>query len=167
MAQTEEEKIREAAIALKDRRFEIVPSILFQNDYRAHEGEHDRVLELVAGGVRVCPMCDEEVEEGDAEGSWECDSCEINDETEDITYDELPMKGSQLAWPCAHSYLFWSSDADWNGFVEAADQAGFLVFEHPEINGYFLGIDGGGYDFVDAHWVKLYNNLGLRWHEHS
>ena len=28
-----------------------------------------------------------------------------------------------------------------------------------------LGIHGAGYDFYDAHWSKLYDSLGYRWHE--
>lgn len=28
-----------------------------------------------------------------------------------------------------------------------------------------LGIDGAGYDFYEAHWIPLYDLLGLTWHE--
>ena len=28
-----------------------------------------------------------------------------------------------------------------------------------------LGINGAGYDFYDAHWIPLYDALGLQWHE--
>ena len=28
-----------------------------------------------------------------------------------------------------------------------------------------LGINGAGYDFFDAHWIPLYEALGLQWHD--
>ena len=31
--------------------------------------------------------------------------------------------------------------------------------------GYFFGIDGGGYDFYEGHWIPLYKKRGLQWHK--
>jgi hypothetical protein len=34
-----------------------------------------------------------------------------------------------------------------------------------EFDGYLmLGVNGCGYDFVESHWTKLYQELGLNWH---
>ena len=30
-----------------------------------------------------------------------------------------------------------------------------------------LGVNGGGYDFVEAHWTPLYHALGFTWHENE
>lgn len=41
---------------------------------------------------------------------------------------------------------------------------GFRVYEHDEW-GYFFGIDGAGYDFYAEHWIPLYRERGLQWHD--
>jgi len=160
-----ERAIYEAARELKNSRFNIIPSVLFENDHRVRDGEYDEVLRLVAGGRPVCPECGEEVDvedDDDGEQTWVCGSCDASSSI-GVDVDELQREGSQLAWPCAHAYMFWTEDFG-SSIVEAAEQAGFLVFEHCDLGGVLLGIDGGGYDFVDAHWVKLYTALGLEWH---
>ena len=43
-------------------------------------------------------------------------------------------------------------------------ECGFVVCESIDY-GYFFGIDGGGYDFYNAHWLPLYKARGLQWHE--
>jgi len=157
MTDTERE-IYEAAREFKNSRFNVIPSVLFTNHKAMEDGEYDEVLSLVAGGRTCCSYCGEEVELDDDTDEWTCDNCETSGDR-----DELSMEGSPYAWPCAHSYMFWYDDG--LDITEAAADAGFLVFESPDMSGVILGIDGGGYDFVEAHWVKLYNNLGLKWHE--
>lgn len=46
---------------------------------------------------------------------------------------------------------------------EVADLGFTLIYR----DGYFwgLGIDGAGYSFYEAHWIPLYDLLGLTWHE--
>jgi len=43
-------------------------------------------------------------------------------------------------------------------------ECGFRIFESDEI-GYFFGIDGGGYDFYEQHWIPLYKARGIKWHD--
>ena len=57
-------------------------------------------------------------------------------------------------------------DKEW--IYENADkvaECGFIVYETDEI-GVYLGINGIGYDFYKSHWVPLYLERGLKWHEH-
>ena len=44
-----------------------------------------------------------------------------------------------------------------------ANWCGVIVYYAPEI-GYYVGINGAGYDFYDAHWIPMYVLRGLKWH---
>lgn len=46
---------------------------------------------------------------------------------------------------------------------EVADLGFTLIYRDGDFWG--LGIDGCGYSFYDAHWIPLYDLLGLTWHE--
>ena len=43
-------------------------------------------------------------------------------------------------------------------------QCGFRIYEYQETGTLYIGIDGAGYDFYEAHWNKLYKARGLKWH---
>lgn len=45
-------------------------------------------------------------------------------------------------------------------------KCGFRIYKSNEI-GICFGIDGGGYDFYEAHWIPLYKARGLQWHDDS
>lgn len=82
------------------------------------------------------------------------DSFEVSDD------DRLPAWGWLWAFgDSADDY--WLSDMD--GITQMS-RCGFRIFEHDEW-GYFFGIDGGGYDFYQEHWIPLYRARGLQWHE--
>lgn len=58
-------------------------------------------------------------------------------------------------------------DKEWirrPGSIRDMSEAGFRIYESDEF-GYFFGIDGGGYDFYEEHWIPLYKARGLHWHE--
>lgn len=60
-------------------------------------------------------------------------------------------------------------DKDWletQGGLATMLRLGFSVYWSPEW-GYFFGIEGGGYDFYTEHWIPLYLERGLHWHEES
>lgn len=89
---------------------------------------------------------------------WEEVTCE--EEYPNIIYGRLPM------W-CT-MWSFGSGVDEWwlekyDG-IRVMSECGFRVYYHEEW-GYFFGIDGGGYDFYEAHWLPLYNRRGLQWHE--
>ena len=48
--------------------------------------------------------------------------------------------------------------------IRIMSNLGFRIFYHEEW-GYFFGLDGGGYDFYEGHWIPLYKVRGLHWHK--
>lgn len=79
----------------------------------------------------------------------------------EVFYDDvLPMWGTMWSFhdPCD---IWWVEEGDG---VEVLSRCGFRVFYHEEY-GYFFGIDGAGYSFMDAHFEPLYQARGLHWHE--
>lgn len=56
---------------------------------------------------------------------------------------------------------YWLEELD--GF-RLMSQCGFRIYEHNEW-GYFFGIDGAGYSFMEEHWKSLYQARGLKWHD--
>lgn len=79
----------------------------------------------------------------------------------DIERDDfLPMWGTMWSFsdPC---------DIDWpdgRGGLEALSRCGFRVYTSDDF-GDFFGIDGAGYDFYSSHWIPLYKERGLKWHD--
>ncbi len=47
--------------------------------------------------------------------------------------------------------------------IKLFNDCGIGVYED-EDSDWYIGIDGCGYDFFDAHWLKLYRKMGLQWH---
>ena len=74
--------------------------------------------------------------------------------------DFLPMWGTMWAFGD-------QIDNDWleNGDgIKIMSECGFRIYESGEF-GYWFGIDGGGYDFYESHWIPLYKKRGLEWHD--
>lgn len=72
----------------------------------------------------------------------------------------LPMWGT--LWSFGDSADdYWVEELDG---IQRLSDCGFRVYEHEEW-GYFIGIDGCGYDFFEAHWIPLYKARGLKWHD--
>lgn len=49
--------------------------------------------------------------------------------------------------------------------IKAVSELGFTIYQSDKHDCLILGIDGGGYDFYEAHWIPLYNLQGLCWHD--
>lgn len=49
--------------------------------------------------------------------------------------------------------------------IKKVSDLGFTIYKSEEHDCLILGIDGGGYDFYEAHWIPLYNLQGLQWHD--
>lgn len=79
----------------------------------------------------------------------------------EVSYDGwLPMWGTM--WQFGDSCDdYWLEELD--GFALMSG-CGFRIFESDEY-GYFFGIDGAGYDFYEQHWLPLYKERGLKWHD--
>lgn len=74
--------------------------------------------------------------------------------------DVLPMWG--YLWSFGDSADdYWLEEL--GGLQKMAD-CGFRIYKHDEW-GYFFGIDGAGYSFMEEHWVPLYIARGLQWHD--
>ena len=64
----------------------------------------------------------------------------------------------QFSDPCDN---WWLEEKDG---IRIMSNLGFRIFYHEEW-GYFFGLDGGGYDFYEEHWIPLYKARGLHWHK--
>jgi hypothetical protein len=72
----------------------------------------------------------------------------------------LPMWG--WLWSFGNSAdEYWLEEL---GGIRLMSECGFRIYEHEEW-GYFFGIDGAGYSFMDEHWEPLYRARGLQWHD--
>lgn len=96
----------------------------------------------------------------------EFDDKELDDAilSEDAFYVEqdgiLPMWG--WLWSFGDSAdEYWLEEMDG---IRLMSECGIRVYEHDEW-GYFFGIDGAGYSFMDEHWIPLYKKRGLQWHD--
>lgn len=80
------------------------------------------------------------------------------DDVEVERYGFLPMWGTL--------WQFNENCDDWwlENNLDKMAECGFRIYESYEF-GYFFGIDGAGYNFYDAHWIPLYDAVGLEWHE--
>lgn len=47
--------------------------------------------------------------------------------------------------------------------IQLLNDCGIGVYQD-EDSDWYIGIDGCGYDFCEAHWLKLYRKYGLQWH---
>jgi hypothetical protein len=115
------------------------------------EEEYEELLEKADGDENevACPKC-----EGHERGYGLVDYIEDSHERHDF----LPMWGTM--WTMEDS-----SDERWiEGNLETMYQIGFRVYEHEDL-GIVIGIDGAGYDFYEAHWIKFYKARGLQWHD--
>lgn len=85
---------------------------------------------------------------------------EITPGRRDECADYLPTWGTM--------WSFGSSDDDYwleeEGGLELMAECGFRIYEQEDFS-YLFGLDGGGYSFMDKHWIPLYKARGLRWHE--
>lgn len=72
----------------------------------------------------------------------------------------LPMWG--WLWSFGNSADdYWLEELDG---IRLMSQCGFRIYEHEEW-GYFFGIDGAGYSFMEEHWAPIYRARGLKWHD--
>jgi hypothetical protein len=117
---------------------------------RVWSDEHQDTCEVVA--------IDIENETATIDVDGEEQEVKLNDITKE--YDGwLPMWGT--LWTFGESMdEYWVREN-----LEIVSQCGFRVFEDQETGDIYLGIDGGGYDFYESHWLPLYEARGLKWHD--
>lgn len=111
-------------------------------------------VEILGSPELECAYCGAENEKG----ATQCESC--GSEEDLLPKLALPMWGTM--WTFGEKL-----DEDWaRDNAEVLAECGFYVYESDEL-GVFIGIDGAGYDFYDAHWVPLYEKRGLKWHNEN
>ena len=80
------------------------------------------------------------------------------DEDDPDPYYEFPAWGTMWAFDDI-------CDIEWcQGHLEEMKECGFRIYESEDWE-YVFGINGGGYDFYEAHWIPLYRARGLKWHD--
>ena len=72
----------------------------------------------------------------------------------------LPMWGTM--WSFSEPMDDWWLEEK-NG-LEAMARCGFRIYRQEDY-GYIFGIDGAGYDFYEDHWIPLYKERGIQWHD--
>lgn len=96
----------------------------------------------------------------------ECEDCQSTDiEENKCCYCESEEVSDNYSFPMWGTvWSLHSLDEDWVlGNLDIVSDCGFYVYETDEI-GVFIGIDGAGYDFYEAHWIPLYKARSLQWH---
>lgn len=136
---------------------------------RAFKNEPENLTELT--GIRA----GEYVYSGELDGSFEVIRVEndgqtivVNNDGEEFPLDADEVEQEKDSWLPMWSTL-WSFgnsfDEDWaKENVQLVTECGFRIYEDEETGDIFLGIDGAGYDFYEAHWIPLYRARGLEWH---
>lgn len=120
----------------------------------------DRVYVYDEKQIGYIKSCDEESElyaiELDNDKLISCTRDDYMVENDDI----LPMWG--MMWSFSdNADDYWLEEL---GGLRIMSECGFRIYESDEF-GYFFGIDGAGYSFMEAHWEPLYRRRGLRWHD--
>lgn len=86
-----------------------------------------------------------------------------DNEEDDEPEQSYPTEGLFPMWGTMFTFKD-SLDDHWiQDNLEVMRDCGFFVYESEHFE-YTFGIDGGGYDFYEAHWIPLYKKRGLNYH---
>ena len=102
---------------------------------------------------------------GEAENvDYSNEQVDIEGQTFDFSEVLKDYEGSLPMWGWLWTFDN-SLDEDWvrENLVTVAS-CGFRIYEYQETGTIYIGIDGAGYNFYDAHWIPLYKARGLMWH---
>lgn len=142
------------AIQRMVEQFDAISQSMIQRAFRDSWEDFNEMLPSGAYCHNCCELYTE-LEEGE-----ECPNCQ---ETLACNYEMfdswLPMWG--WMWEVSKNFSL-TYYIEKHGTKDLYD-IGFRVYECDE-GGIYLGIDGAGYDFYSAHWNKLYDLIGLKWH---
>jgi len=155
-----DEKVLEACRLWVERDFSLIPTSLIE---KAYFGENKCGDEITILAPSFENFKAEYMKENCLVEGYEGDPCSVcrTEYCQEAYYEsvsKIPMWG----------YVFVpenSLDREWiKNNAEKVAKLGFIVYETDEI-GVYLGINGAGYDFYEHHWVPLYLERGLKWHE--
>lgn len=126
------------------------------NEYDLNDTYDLKVVDI-DGEKLTLELCDgDDIETYGATIVVDRDDCEIEEKYRD---SYLPMWG--WMWTLDSCTEYWIR----HNLEETADM-GFRIYED-EDGDIYIGIDGAGYDFYDAHWMPLYDAMGLQWHNYN
>ena len=168
-SEDERYRIKKAANQWIDQ-FNFIPGTLIQTLAHAlcgyNEYDDPQVLQLLASPGRSCPECSENLIE--QENQYYCEECERFYSPDD---ENLQLSYPEYAYPTGWGTLFNPKTGSWNDEEwikeharEISAKCNVFIFENDDL-GVLIGIDGGGYDFYEAHWIPLYLLRGFTWHE--
>lgn len=127
--------------------FELTRSVIIEGDYVTYLEDYNqyKVIEVRENTVII---------------DYEVENIEIDKEQAMCEPDTmLPMWGT--LWTFGEGL-----DEDWcRDNLDIMKQCGFRVYEYQKTGTLYFGIDGAGYDFYEQHWIPLYKERGLKWHE--
>lgn len=131
--------------------FNAIPLPLIE---KAYKDDIDAVSEITPLEYR----CDECYNEFDLPENNRCPHCNSEYFYEKEFDSFFPMWGT--VWTFGDSIDDW-----WLGEnLDKMADCGFRIYESDEI-GFFFGIDGAGYSFLEEHWTPLYDARQLKWHD--
>ena len=127
--------------------------------------EHGKIVEITPLTEGQDVYCYDDGEHGKIEKiDRSNDTCIVNGKTyelADVESDEgagLPMWDTMWTMEYIDQEFF-------EGNIDLLADCGFRVYEYEETGTMFIGIDGAGYNFFEAHWIPLYEARGLHWHD--
>lgn len=86
-----------------------------------------------------------------------------NEDSYEITEERETVYGYPVGWGTMWTFGE-SLDSEWAmENKDILEQCGVVAY-YTESLGVVIGIDGGGYDFYEQHWIPLYRARGLQWH---
>lgn len=131
--------------------FNAIPIDFVQKAYEGNGGFFFDEVEVLAEPQKECHECEAQVDIDENV----CTECGGHDFGNTL---ELPMWGT--VWTFGERI-----DDEWaRENAETLSSCGFHVYDSEDL-GVFIGINGAGYDFYEAHWTPLYEARGLRWHK--
>ena len=134
----------------------VVKAVENRND-QGLEGFFFDEVSLLASPQVVCGNCGQELYLSDVGDDGLCDSCGAHEWSPSY---EMPMWGTMWTFDDFTDEIWARDNAD------KLAECGFTVFDHDDL-GVFIGINGAGYDFYEAHWTPLYDARGLKWHKET
>lgn len=160
--------IREATSEWINRSFDAIDTCILRKLYSYDPDDWHEVTEPSVGETVYVysESCTGEIVGYDEENGFEI---ELYDSGKTIFAEKDDFeREDDTFWPMWNTMWGFSDSADiwWmeNGGIEALSKCGFRVYESEEF-GFYFGIDGCGYNFKEAHFIPLYKERGLRWHD--
>lgn len=167
--------IKEACQLWVQRDMNVISQSIFQKAFIERERGIDEFREITPPSVYDRVYCD------NGESGYITETITNEDENE-IKYkikldndDEIVLDDSEFEVEHDDILPMWGTmwqfdgmiDNDWLDDSENRQKmadCGFRIYETDE-DGIFFGIDGAGYDFYESHWIPLYKERGLQWHD--